>query len=213
MANKTIIFDFDGTVADTLNILLGIYNQAALRFGCRQIMQEDIEILRSKKPQTFLKQYGVKGYKIPLMALYIKRHMTKHLLEIQPVQGMQTVLAKLKSEDYVLGILTSNSKSNVTNFLDQNNLLDYFDFVYSSKNIFRKDIALVKIANKHKINKKDVIYIGDETRDIEACQRIGIKIIAVSWGFNNKSILKDLNPDAIADTPKDLNTLIKIKLR
>lgn len=204
MTQKTIIFDFDGTIADTFSILLNIYNEAAAKFNCRPVDAKDIEKLRSQKPQKFLKEYGVKGYKVPLMAIYIKRQLSKHLLEIDPVDDIDKVLAKLIGQDYKLGILSSNSKSNIETFLRQHGLNGYFDFIYTSRNVFRKDLALKKIIKAQHISKSDVIYVGDETRDIEACKKAGVKIIAVAWGFNSKEALYKLRPDTLIDNPKEL---------
>ncbi|HHV40437.1 MAG TPA: HAD hydrolase-like protein [Bacteroidales bacterium] len=54
----------------------------------------------------------------------------------------------------------------------------------------------------------DVVYIGDETRDVEACKKTGIPMIAVTWGMNNKTILASMKPEGIADSPDDLPGLI-----
>jgi phosphoglycolate phosphatase len=209
MTQKTIIFDFDGTIADTFSVLLNIYNDSAARFNSKQVKGKDIEKLRSQRPQQFLKEYGVTGFKAPMMALYIKRQLTRHLLEISVVPGMDKAIKQLKGNGNKIGILTSNSKPNVELFLQQNSLIDYFDFICTSKNIFRKDRALMKVVKNQHLNRADVIYVGDETRDIEACKRVSIKIIAVTWGFNSEQILKATKPDCLVEKPSAICNLLK----
>lgn len=77
-------------------------------------------------------------------------------------------------------------------------------FVYSGQNIFGKDKVINRLLKEQEINKALAVYIGDETRDVEAAQKLGMKVIAVTWGFNSKKVLQTLNPDAIVEKPQDL---------
>ena len=103
----------------------------------------------------------------------------------------------------MLGILTSNSVKAVEAFLREHNL-QCFDFVESENNIFKKSKHLIKIIKKHSFNKQEVIYIGDEVRDIIASQEAGIDVIAVTWGYNKKEILKQNHPTFIANNPSEI---------
>jgi len=59
-----------------------------------------------------------------------------------------------------------------------------------------------------KLYTEDVIYIGDEVRDIEAARAAGIKIASVTWGYNLESILTENKPDYIVTQPRDLLNLM-----
>lgn len=59
------------------------------------------------------------------------------------------------------------------------------------------------IRNNH-LNAHEVIYIGDEVRDIHSCKEIGIKIIAVSRWYDNETLLKENNPDILITKPRDI---------
>ena len=50
----------------------------------------------------------------------------------------------------------------------------------------------------------EIIYVGDEMRDIEASKKVGIPVIAVSWGLNKREALESFKPDQMAHSPKDL---------
>lgn len=56
---------------------------------------------------------------------------------------------------------------------------------------------------------EEVIYIGDETRDIEAARKSYVKAIAVSWGFNSKEVLAEQNPDFLIHQPQELIKVIE----
>lgn len=70
--------------------------------------------------------------------------------------------------------------------------------------IFGKHTVINSFIKKHNLNKKDVLYIGDELRDIEACKKSKIKIISVTWGFDSCDLLLSGNPDFVAKTPTDI---------
>jgi phosphoglycolate phosphatase len=60
------------------------------------------------------------------------------------------------------------------------------------------------MCKKHQIHHSEVIYVGDEDRDIIAAKKAKIKNIAVSWGYNSKNKLRQLNPDFLVNSPKEM---------
>ena len=134
----------------------------------------------------------------------IKNELHHEISNIKPIAGMVNALCEIKNVGLKLGVMSSNSTDNIKLFLSENKLDNIFDFIYSGKNIFGKDKVISHLLRKQKINKKSVIYVGDETRDIDALKRIKIPIIAVSWGFNSHEVLEKQNPDALIDSPEQL---------
>jgi phosphoglycolate phosphatase len=123
-------------------------------------------------------------------------------------KGLPGVLTKLKTLGYSLNILTSNSKQNVELFIKQNDLL-IFDQVCGDVSLFGKDKAILNFIKQNSLSKDKAIYIGDEIRDVVACKKAGIEIIAVSWGFNSKAGLQKSQPDYLIDKPTNLLSLLK----
>ena len=201
---KTIIFDFDGTIADTLETIAILYNEVAADFKCEKVSFEDKEKFRSMKSQDFLSECGISLIKLPVIAIKLKHELRKEIKNIKPFDGIIEALVAIKDSGYKIGVMSSNSVRNIKAFLKQNNFPDIFDFVHSGKNIFGKDMVIHRLLHKHKIKKDSVIYVGDETRDIDALKRIHIPIISVSWGFNSRVILEKQNPDALIDNPNQL---------
>lgn len=201
---KYIVFDFDGTIADTIDLALDIYNRIAPEYNCKPIGEKDRKILSVKKPQDLLKVYGVTSPKLVLILLRIRKEISNLIPELKLVKDIKNSLKEIKNAGMSLGILTSNSRYNINVFLENNDLSDIIDFIYSGKSLFGKDRVMMRLFDHENISRENVIYIGDETRDIEASRKVGIPVIAVSWGLNNREILATLKPDQIADTPKDL---------
>jgi phosphoglycolate phosphatase len=78
------------------------------------------------------------------------------------------------------------------------------EFIYSGSSIFGKHEVIKEILQMHQYRPEEAGYIGDETRDIEAAKKAGVSAIAVSWGFNSRSILEQYCPDVVLDAPQDL---------
>lgn len=198
---KTIIFDFDGTIADTLGLALEIYNKKIVpRFNARRATKEDLEYVRNQKPsRKLLKEYNISLFQLPFIIRRGRAEIKKEIKEADLQPGIEELLRKLK--DYPLGILSSNSEENIKIFLARHKILDVFSFFYCSSPLFRKDKIIKRILKEGDLNPENVYYIGDEVRDIVSANKAGIKTIAVTWGFNKKEILEKTKPDYLFEKP------------
>jgi phosphoglycolate phosphatase len=209
MTHKVIIFDFDGTIADTVDALVGIANRLAAEFGYAQITPEQLTLLRNFSSREIIKYSGVSLIKIPFLVKKVKSELKNKIPELKPIPGIKEALIQLQQHDYKLGIITSNSRDNVTAFLGINELNNLFDFIYSGVTIFGKTTIINNVMRQKQFNPDAVIYVGDETRDIEASKKANIKVIAVTWGFNSSEILAKQNPDFLINHPTELLEIIK----
>ncbi|HSX39536.1 MAG TPA: HAD-IA family hydrolase [Candidatus Saccharimonadales bacterium] len=208
---KTIIFDFDGTLADTRQIVQDIFNQLAPKYGFKLITDAEIENLRDHSAREFFKSLRVNPFKIPSLIKTAKAGMAEKIKYAKAFDGIAEMLCELKNLQFTLGVLTSNSVENVQTFLD-NNKLTQLDFIDSENDLFGKDKALNALIKKFNLVKSEVIYVGDETRDIDACKKAGVKIIAVTWGFNSEKALNQLKPDFLINNPAELVEIVKEKI-
>ncbi len=206
---KVIIFDFDGTIADTVDALVSIANRLAAEFGYTQITPEQLTLLRSFSSREIIKYSGVSLIKIPFLVKKVKSELKNKIHELKPIPGIKEALLELQQSNYKLGIITSNSRDNVTAFLKINELDSLFEFIYSGVTIFGKNNIINNVLKQKQFKSEAVIYVGDETRDIEASKKANIKVIAVTWGFNSPEILAKQNPDFLIDYPTELLEVIK----
>ncbi|PSB39723.1 carotenoid oxygenase [filamentous cyanobacterium Phorm 46] len=200
---KVIIFDFDGTLADTIDILLSISNRLSAEFGFKSATKEELAQLSNLTSSQILRYSGISIFKFPLLIRKLKAELHNEIPNIQLFPGIKEVLLELTKLGFQLGIITSNSRENVLALLEINGLQGTFTFIYSGST-FGKHKVIKKWLKKEHINPEKVIYVGDETRDIDAAKKTGIKIIAVSWGFNSKSALAAQNPDFLIERPQQL---------
>ena len=203
MKIKILIFDFDGTIADTFQSMVEISNHLAGEFNFKKIQAHEVDDYKDKTSQEMLKLLKVPTLKVPRIAHRAKRELNKRMSMIKPVPGLTEILREIKSLNYKMGILSSNSLENVNKFLQQHDL-NLFDFVLTSSRFWSKNYGLKKLIAQNGYHPQDILYIGDETRDIEAARKSGISVAAVTWGYNSSKVLKNFQPDYILHSPQEL---------
>ncbi|MFB2897966.1 HAD-IA family hydrolase [Aerosakkonemataceae cyanobacterium BLCC-F50] len=210
MSIKVVIFDFDGTVADTFDALVTISNSLAPEFGYLPATPEDIPKIKDLTTREIIQKSGVAIYKLPFLLRKVIAQLNSTIDTLSPVEGMKPALFELKKQGNKLGIITSNDRENVQVFLQNNGLLDLFDFIYCGTRIFGKSRVINNFLRQANLQPGEIVYVGDETRDIEAAKKSNIKVIAVSWGFNSGNILKQQKPDFLIEHPQQLIEVIKL---
>ncbi|MCX5962546.1 MAG: HAD-IA family hydrolase [Cyanobacteria bacterium] len=206
--NRMVIFDFDGTIADSFSIGVKIGNQLAREFGFPTITMATIDRWQHLSSKEIIHEIGVPFYRLPKIIRRFKSDMNREIPHLQPFDGMKEALRTLRSQGCRLGIVSSNSEDNVRSFLAVQSISHLFEFVISCPRLMGKDKALKRILKKQNIQPETVLYVGDETRDIDAAKRSNIRSAAVSWGFNSLQVLAQHYPDFILTEPADLNKIV-----
>ncbi|MEQ8925504.1 MAG: HAD-IA family hydrolase [Fulvivirga sp.] len=205
---ETIIFDFDGTIADTLELGIKVANQLSHRYRYKQISnKEELEFYRNLSTQNAIKAIGISLVKLPFVASAFRKRLSKSIHELQPIPGINEVIKQL-SVNYQLGIVTSNSRQNTMAFLNNQGLSDCFTYYSTGTRLFKKYHTIRSLLKSTKLDSAKVLLIGDETRDIEAAKKCGLPIISVAWGFHTEKVLRSYQPDYLIHEPHELITLL-----
>ncbi len=208
MNSKIIVFDFDGTIANSYDTFVMIINRLAPEFGYKPVGEEKLKQLRHLDSQQIIRQSEISLFKVPALLRRVKKEMAQEINNVGPIIGMEAALMEIKQQGNTLGIITSNTKENVVTFLQNNQLEHIFEFIYSGISLFGKDRIINKLIRKHKLLRETMIYVGDETRDIDAAKKSQIQVIAVGWGFNAPEILTRHQPDCLINNPSQLPKVI-----
>ena len=200
----TILFDFDGTLAETMMLIHTVFNRLSGIYGYRHLPEKEIEELRHLTIHEFIEHAGMALWKVPIVAIHARRLMHRDMHEIHPPAGLVDVLTRIhESGRYHMDILTSNRSKNVHKFLSQHNI-DWFDEVHSTRSILSKKRRVKKYIREKGIDPQNLYYMGDTTVDVESARLAGARSVAVSWGLNTEEVLARANPDHLVNHPAEL---------
>lgn len=199
---KIIIFDLDGTIANSFDILVEILNDIAKQFNLELSKNEITQLIRNENLKDIIKKFKINKIKLFFLLLKIKKKMRDKIININSVPEIKEMIKKLDNK-YTLILLTSNNKKNTEAFLKKENL-NYFSKKYFSSGLFNKNKMILKIIKENKYNLNEILYIGDEVRDIQSCKLANIDIVAVTWGFNSKELLQKYSPNYLIKKPSEI---------
>ena len=199
-----VVFDFDGTLADSALESLTILKRLAPQMGFRRVEDEDVEYLRGKTTKEILKFLDIGPLLLPRVVYKCRKELENRFKTIES-HVSNDEWEKLLSLGCGIGIVTSNSLVNVETFLERN-FNSRPHFVHAGTSIFGKKKTLFKLCKKLKMEKG--LYIGDETRDIVAAKAAGWVAGSVSWGFNRQPILESFGPYKMFTDPSQLSSEI-----
>jgi phosphoglycolate phosphatase len=202
MRYSLVVWDFDGTLADTMSLAVATYNELAARYGFRRV--DDPVAIRGLSARAFLRQHGISFFRLPML---VKEYLaaTRGSMEtIRLFDGLPQILDRLGASGVRQGVLSSNSEANIRVCLRANGVEALFDFVVGYPRLFGKGRALRRILKKEGIAPTQLLYIGDEVRDVEAASQAGVDVAAVAWGFNAQEQLSRASPTHLWMTPGDV---------
>jgi phosphoglycolate phosphatase len=203
-----IIFDFDGTLADSLSAMLRLYNEeVAPTRHLKEVTDTDWQKIRRMKVSEALRYVGIKPYQLPGLLTLGRRELLKHAGDIKLFPGIADVVRELAGQGHGLYLLSTNSQTVVQTVVNNHGIADYIQ-VLKSTAIFGKAQAVRHLMRKLKTNPAEVFMVGDEIRDIQAAHKVGVKIISVAWGMQPEDLLLSYKPDWLAKQPNDIVSFI-----
>lgn len=203
---KHVIFDFDGTLVDSLPVVIKIFHQVVPDFP---LPESELSKLREMPPREILKYSGIPYWRLPKLMIQGKRLLGQHLSELKVFPGIHQVIERLHKAGYQISVVSSNSEDNIRKVLKREGIEQYFAGVYGNVGLFTKTRAFKVVLRDQQATATEAIYVGDEVRDIEAAHKGNIPIISVTWGYNGEAILKKYQPTYLAHTPSELLKIIQ----
>lgn len=200
---KAVLFDFDGTLVNSKHIAIEAVNSMSEKHRFKKIIPEDIKPLMTMSVKERCKAMGVPMYKLPVFVTEFYGIYKRGLHTLTFFPGMKEVLARLNEEGYHVGIISSNSEKNIREFLSDKGL-DFITEVFCSRDLLGKDKIIDRYLSDFGFSREQVLYVGDESRDVAASHRSGVKVVWVNWGYDDFEAVRALEPDFKASVPEDI---------
>jgi len=207
---KTVIFDLDGTLLDTLEDLWRSVNAALEVFGCPGRTKEQVRQAVGNGVRNLMRLSMPAGEEHPdFEACFhaFQEHYAEHLNDhTGPYEGIMELLAKLREEGYTCAIV-SNKSDHAVKELNRRIFGEYIaTAIGECEGIRRKPAPDTVFAAMRELgaDREDCIYVGDSEVDLLTAKNSGVPCIAVSWGFRDKSVLEELGAECIVDDAGEL---------
>ncbi len=202
-----VLFDFDGTLADSLPTSFDTFNRVAGRFGLEPMTREQAVALRQLDSRAIMKRLGglIRSSRIMRAA---KADFARHIHEVSPFPGVHDTVRQLRQAGCTLGILSSNEQQTIMAFLEQHRMVEHFRVIETGSPLFGKAPRLRRIRRQLRVEHSEVLYVGDETRDVQAATKAGIAAAAVLWGANTREALAPFQPRHFLSQPEQLVDLV-----
>lgn len=194
MPTRLVIFDFDGTLADSFPWFLSHFNDLAEKFRFRKLGPGDLEEARGLGTRALLKYFGIPFWKVPAIAREMRRRAAVDQSRIPLFPHTPELLKGLREAGFQVAIVTSNAEESVRGILGPENCLQV-DHFSCGASLFGKAKKLKSAAVALSISPAEAIYIGDETRDIDAARKVGMRAGSVAWGYARPEALRALQPN------------------
>ena len=199
--NGIIIFDYDGTIIDSLDTFMDLF-LTACRNEKNCPITTSIEFLDLFQGNMFerMMEKGMSKDSILRVVYQVRDGLYAHHSTLSPFPGIKKALESL-SKNHRLYIITSNDTNVVKDFL-QIKELEFFKGIYGSDKGASKVDKIQHITQQ--IQHGEVFYVGDTVGDIIEGKQAGVTTIGVTWGWHSEEQLKQSTPNYIAHTPQEL---------
>jgi phosphoglycolate phosphatase len=206
-----LVFDFDGTLANSASWFRSILPDLARRFGFRCPDQEELEVLRHKPPREVMRILKIPGWKLVFIAVHVRKRAAK--AEAFPLfDGVPEALRALAAGGVKIAVVSSNAEGNVRRALGPE-LSALVSSWSCGAGMFGKAKHFRDVLRETKVAPERALSVGDEIRDIEAARDVGVKTAAVTWGFGMKPALEAAKPDLLFNSVGEFQAFVSGEAR
>jgi len=194
-----IVFDWDGTLVDSIDWIVHCFQHAADINGClmpkQQIVKDTIGLSIQNAMKKLFSECDKKTQE-QLIACYGQEFFSKHITENDLFTGVHEMLQTFKQKGYLLAVATGKTRSELDKSIHGVGLSDFFDITRSADQTASKPKPdmLEDIIKELAVDKKRAIMVGDSIHDMQMAINAGISSIAVSCGANSFEQLQQFNP-------------------
>ena len=208
----TVLFDFDGTVFDTVEGITKSIQYAIQKHGWDAEPEELRCFAGPPLVDKFMEVYSVSREEgEQLVREFRERYVPVGVYESRPFPGIRELLKALRTAGKKIGLATSKPQAMAELLLEQSGLKDCFDVIVGSGGGVNNDAKwqiTMRAMERCGSAPEESILIGDTKYDVEGAKSCGIPCIGVRWGYAAEGELEAAGAAAVVETPEELADLL-----
>ena len=208
-ASVCVLFDFDGTLADTVDLLVDASRVVLRSAGYEEAASADLDALRDMQPLRALEAVGIPLRAVPGLVRRLRRELRRRTSEVALADGVSACIEGLHESGFTLGIMSSNSPKLVRSVIERAEIAHLFKFVARGGAIRDRARRLSRAMRRHSRLAKQWIFVGDEIRDFDAASKCSIPFIGVSWGVASPEALTEAGAHRIVKSWSELADVLE----
>jgi len=199
---RLAIFDFDGTLADSLPWFRASFHDVIARFDLTPVTAEELEGMRGLSAREIMARLNVSMWQLPAIVSDMRKRKLAAASETSLFAGIPAMLCDLQRQGIKTAIVSSDSEASVRQVLGPTtSLITRFD---CGAALFGKHWKFRRVARRLGTEPADTICIGDEIRDIEAAKAADMDSGAVAWGYALPSALQAARPTHLFNSIEEM---------
>jgi phosphoglycolate phosphatase len=210
---RLIVFDWDGTLADSTSIIAAAIQEALRDMG--EMVPEEraakyviglglFDALRSVAPQLAVHRHSE-------LAAHYRKHYLSREDDIPLFEGAFELLGELQTAGYFLAVATGKSRAGLDRVLTRNRLAGRFHATRCADEGLPKPHPdmLLHLMDRLGVEPRETLMIGDTTHDLELARNAGAAAVAVAYGAHDVESLSQLNPLATVRSVAELREWLR----
>lgn len=210
MKLKGIIFDIDGTLTSTNELIFASFNHITEKYLGRKYSPDEIINLFGPTEDQILKDMCGADFELAKKEYYDFYSTNHHMADLYP--GIKEILSSLKNKDTLLSIYTGKGRKAAVITLKQLQIHDYFDLIITGDDVkVHKPSAegINLFLDKFFLKKDEVLMIGDSPADVKAAHAAGVKVASVLWDSYSKVKVLQLKSDYVFHSVEELKAFLE----
>lgn len=205
---KTVIFDFDGTLMNSLDMCVQSLIEAISPRINRCLGKDEVISYFGLNEVGIVKSFLKDNYRDALEDLY--RIYAEYQKDIPLTPGIKDLMDELKNRNIKVCMVTGKGPTCLDISLKHFNLESYFDVCYpGGEQKPNKDVLINKIKNELKLKDDEVIYVGDALSDVKQAKEASCRCLSVCfYNPDNYKLLSSINPNQVFKTVDELKTYL-----
>ena len=197
-----VMFDFDGTLADSAEWMFGVLNELADRYGFRRVTPAEVEMLRGRPNREIIAYLGVPAWRLPAIARAARERARADAEAIRLFPGAGEMLDRLAAAGVAVAVVSSNGEDVVRRVLGPH--AASVRHWACGASLFGKARKMRQVLHAGGVDPNRAAAVGDETRDVDAARAAGVTSVAVTWGYATSAALEEAKADVLVSSWSEL---------